>query len=228
VNAYLARLLAAAALGFGPALAAIAYATGAPGAFRSPEPGARLMVGATARVLWDAPPRAAGDAEAELVLSLDGGRTFPIRLTRDFAPDESAVLWRVPSLPTRAARIALRVGDDGGPEEERILIVSAEFEIASDDGAPSALEPLFPVRGEWRTEEARDPESSLPSPNLSGESPDGLRALPGRDPAVESPPGAAAPTRDASSRSAESVARSRVSSAAPPLSALRPAFPLRP
>lgn len=102
----------------------------------------------------------------ELVLSLDGGRTFPVRVTRDLSPSTSGLTWRVPALPSPRARLALRVGDSGEPPDEEILLVSEEFAI--EIGAVSRLEPTAFVRGELRTLEALEDGQSASLPDPSG------------------------------------------------------------
>jgi hypothetical protein len=61
----------------------------------------------------------AGAEEWEAFLSVDGGRTFPIRITPHLPIAESSFAWTVPDLPTPAARIRLRFGV-GGVERERV------------------------------------------------------------------------------------------------------------
>lgn len=122
----------------------------------------------------------------ELLLSIDGGRSFPVRLTRDLTPQTSALFWRVPALPTRHARLALRAGDCEEPAEERVILVSSEFAI-EEQGATGA-ESFHLVRGEWRTRDALDGPPPLPlSSGLRTESSEGLRATPCFDSAGESP-----------------------------------------
>jgi len=53
-------------------------------------------------------PATAGAEERELVLSLDGGRSFPIRLTGEIGPGDGVVSWRVPALPAEHVVLALR------------------------------------------------------------------------------------------------------------------------
>lgn len=145
------------------ALAALASRPVAAGvlAFSSPGPTAVLEAGTTVPVAWsfaaDGPPRF---GEMELILSLDGGRSFPIRVTRDLDPRTSALGWRVPALPTEHARLALRSGEGEEPEAEEIRLVSDEFAIASDTGAP--LETALFERGEWRLREATENRESGP------------------------------------------------------------------
>lgn len=125
----------------------------------------------------------------ELILSLDGGRSFPIRVTRDLDPRTSALAWRVPALPTGHARLALRAGEGEEPNNETILLVSEGFSIEADPGLP--LEATFVERGEWRLREALDGKEAgrIPAPPALG---DGAPALTtGRE-----LPAAAAPRRE--------------------------------
>ncbi len=50
--------------------------------------------------------------EWEAFLSLDGGRTFPIRLTPHLSSGTRSFAWRVPELAASDARIRLRFGDE--------------------------------------------------------------------------------------------------------------------
>jgi hypothetical protein len=152
-----------------------------------PGEGARLHPGAIVRVSWTSGARAEFD-EMELVLSLDGGRSFPLRVTREVSPAEDSVLWRVPRLPSEHARIALRAGRGENKESETIRTVSGEFTILAGAGEPP--EQLSRARGEWRTREAAagSPED-LPHGSLAAP-PEEMRAGPPPDGAVE-PPGSA-------------------------------------
>jgi hypothetical protein len=141
-TALVAAVLAAAAV---PVLAAESR-------FLYPAQGATLEAGRSARITWALSATGPQTSEMELVLSLDGGRTFPVRVTRDLDPGTRELLLTVPSLPASHARLALRGGDGGEPGEEEILLVSEEFSVAADPGPP--LEPALFVHGEWRTREA--------------------------------------------------------------------------
>ncbi len=107
-------------------------------------------------------PATAGAEERELVLSLDGGRSFPVRLTGEIGPGDGVVSWRVPALPAEHAVLALREG--GGGFEERIVAVSAEFAIVPGSGVPA--EALRFRDGEWKTREADASPDSLPTSAL--------------------------------------------------------------
>ncbi len=121
-------------------------------AFMAPA-GGRLQPGSYQLASWTLNGAAVrGKAEAELVLSLDGGLTFPIRLTARFAPDGQSAQWRVPGLPTEHGRIGLRAGNDGEPEEEDLLLLSEPFAIAAARDLPR--EELFAIDCELRTREA--------------------------------------------------------------------------
>lgn len=78
--------------------------------------------------------------EAEIVLSLDGGRSYPIRVTPELRPCATRFLWTVPALPTVHARLALRSGFEERDETETLRILSAEFRILRDpDGRVEQL-----------------------------------------------------------------------------------------
>ena len=125
----------------------------APEGFLSPSRADRLDPGAKVEASWSVgASELEGKNEMELVLSLDGGATFPVRLTGRIQPGDRLVEWRVPALPTEHARIALRSGNDEEGETESVLFVSEAFSIASTGGA--AAERLFPVGTELRTREA--------------------------------------------------------------------------
>jgi len=129
-----------------------AAARGSDARFVSPRLGQKLEPGSLIEVSWSLDGLGREPDEMELVLSLDGGATFPIRVTVNLDPSTNRLLWRVPVLPTREARLALRTGFDEEPSEETIQIVGPVFSILAGDRAP--LEELFGIRSEWRTREA--------------------------------------------------------------------------
>jgi hypothetical protein len=132
-------------------VAPAARLAGAESRFLYPEPGATLDAERSVRIAWSLDTSAPLGSEMELVLSLDGGRTFPVRITGDLDPQTRDLLLTVPALPAASARFALRAGDRGEPGDEEILLVSEGFSIAADPQQP--LEPALFVRGEWRTRE---------------------------------------------------------------------------
>jgi hypothetical protein len=114
-----------------------------------------LQSGEPLAVTWSVDPATIGDRdEMELVLSLDGGATFPIRVTGGLSTDARTLSWRVPALPTDRGVLALRVGDDGEDGRETIVAESEPFAIAADP--ESAPEILYAVAHEWRTRDALD------------------------------------------------------------------------
>jgi hypothetical protein len=123
-----------------------------PAGFATPGSGERLQAGSFAEVTWSLDGFGPQDEEMELLLSLDGGVTFPIRVTADLDTATRRILWRVPSLPTDRARLAIRSGAEGEPAQETIRLVGPAFSIFAAGTAP--LEELFAFRSEWRTREA--------------------------------------------------------------------------
>jgi hypothetical protein len=108
--------------------------------------------GSSVELRWSPACEPKGDRdtdEAELVLSLDGGITFPIRVSGEISPHASRFQWRVPALPSSSARLGLRTGDGGWEQMERIDVLSAPFAILPDpDGRP---EQLYSRGAEWWT-----------------------------------------------------------------------------
>src|SRR2546427_7419596 len=165
---------------FGCAIAALAQAR--PAELLEPVRGARLQPGAIVRVSWTLGASARREFdEMELVLSLDGGRSFPLRVTREVSPAEDSVLWRVPRLPSEHARIALRAGRGEKREAETIRTVSAEFTILAD--RDDSLAQLCRVRGELRTREPAGSSKDLPDRYLDASPAEMSAAPPSASPA---------------------------------------------
>jgi hypothetical protein len=125
----------------------------------------------------------AGVDERELVLSLDDGTSFPLRLTREIGPGESETSWRVPALPTEHAVLALREGGEG--LEEKIVAVSAEFAILPRPGLPA--EEIRFRDGEWKTREADAGGAPLQPLALGESGPERVRPLEDSPDAFEEP-----------------------------------------
>jgi len=122
-----------------------------------PAAGERLAVGTTATVRWTRLP--AEVDEFELLLSLDGGRSYAVRLTPRLDPATRELSWVVPNLPAEHARLRLRVGV-GGRELESAP--SAPFVILASRRAPPAT--LRFADGEWWTAAlAAPPPCELPA-----------------------------------------------------------------
>lgn len=101
-----------------------------------------VHAGETVEIRWDALPR--GVDEMELVLSVDGGRHYPIRLTAEMSGRENAFRWRVPNLGVREARLRLRAHHQGLEVESG---PSSEFTIVADASRPPELEQVH--EGQW-------------------------------------------------------------------------------
>ncbi len=115
----------------------------------SPPTFGTVRAGETARIEWRGLPR--GVEELELLLSIEG-RESPIRVTPQLAAEAGLLLWQVPNLPSRRARLAIRYGLDG---EEIEGEPGAAFEILPAAGEPPAA--LEFRRGEWWIQDsARD------------------------------------------------------------------------
>ena len=117
---------------------------------QAPAAGESLAPGSVVEVRWGSLCAAGMKAdEAELVLSLDGGATFPIRVSHELSPCETRYLWRVPVLATGRARLGVRMGHEGFGETEKIALVGGEFRILSDlDGR---VQQLYRRVAEWWT-----------------------------------------------------------------------------
>lgn len=87
---------------------------GSPARVETPAAGAEVVVGGLVEVVWRPVPREA--KEMELYLSLDGGRSYPLRVTPQLAPGLDRLWWHVPNLPSSTARLRLRVGIPGRGE----------------------------------------------------------------------------------------------------------------
>ena len=81
----------------------------------SPTAGQVLYPGEKVRVEWRSvpPPINLAGCEAEVWLSLDGGRTFPMVITPIMDPKAQYFYWTVPNFPTNTAVLDIRFGCDG-------------------------------------------------------------------------------------------------------------------
>lgn len=112
-----------------------------------------------------------GADEAEVYLSLDAGRTFPVRVTEERDPRRGSLSFRMPNLASGSAWLLVRAGGRrGGRRFETDLVSSGPFRLAPASGAaapaPWADRGLLRRRGdharvEWRAEE-RSPLLALP------------------------------------------------------------------
>ncbi len=143
----------------------------ASGHILAPAAGERLAAGSTAIVRWSDLP--AEVEEFELLLSLDGGHSYGVRLTPRLDPATRELSWVVPNLPADDARLRLRVGI-GGSEIESAA--SAPFRILGCQRAPAAT--LRFAAGEWWTAAlAAPPPSELPSREQRADLPGPTRSV---------------------------------------------------
>ncbi|HEY3569977.1 MAG TPA: hypothetical protein VGP73_18730 [Thermoanaerobaculia bacterium] len=115
----------------------------------SPRAGATLTAGSTVELEWT-PLAGLGEVEEwEAFLSLDGGRTYPVRITPHLDLDLRRVQWRVPDVATESARLLLRFGDE---RRETELELPHRFAIVPAPVPPPvaglALARVAPSRGE--------------------------------------------------------------------------------
>jgi hypothetical protein len=106
----------------------------------APLAGSTLAAGSTAELEW-APladfDRLSKVEEWEAFLSLDGGATFPLRITPHLDQDLRRIAFQVPPVPTGDARILLRFGDE---HRETAVVLPEGFSIVV---ASPGLEPAF-------------------------------------------------------------------------------------
>lgn len=112
------------------------------GEIRQPSGGQVLRAGEWAEVAWTPLPPAV--EEFELLLSLDDGASFAVRLTPQLDPAIGGYRWLVPNFPSRRARIQLRVGIDHYEIERP---AGEAFEILGETARP--LSGLRWLDGEW-------------------------------------------------------------------------------
>lgn len=94
-----------------PAAAAVIASSLTAVRFSRPGEGSALREGEIVEIRWSGVP---GDAdEIELLLSVDGGQHFSLRLTDELNSGSKSFLWRVPGLLTDSASLAIRMGIHG-------------------------------------------------------------------------------------------------------------------
>jgi hypothetical protein len=131
----------------------------APVRLAAPLHGATLQAGSLAVLAWepldsfdrlDRLDRLDRITEWEAFLSLDGGVHYPIRITPHLDRDLRRVLWQVPHIPTRHARLLLRFGDERKetgyelPERFAISGTASLFETLTASPASAPGEPARP------------------------------------------------------------------------------------
>src|SRR6266508_2812019 len=104
-----------------------------------------VRAGETATIEWKGLPKEV--EELELLLSVEG-RELPVRVTPQLAARAGTLVWRVPNLPSRRARLTVRFGLEGREVESAS---SAAFEILPSQNEPAAV--LVFREGEWCAQE---------------------------------------------------------------------------
>lgn len=160
-------------------VAAAAPAHGFGGKILSPSDGQAIPAGETFVIRWSA--LATDVEEMELLLSVDGGRSYPLRLTPQLDPRSGSFHWFVPNLPTDRARLRVRYGRRGAENDAE---PGGVFRIV---GAPLHAAEVRYHGGEWWT--------GMHAPlSASGLEPHETRVhLPGSGPALTFPAEAGAP-----------------------------------
>ena len=97
----------------------------------SPKPGQVLVPGQVVRIQWkaDFPNVDLTMCEAEVLLSLDGGRTIYMRLIESRNPTVQYFDWTVPNTPTNEAVLDIRFGCLNIYPETRSVQLQSAFVI---------------------------------------------------------------------------------------------------
>ena len=170
-----------------PLLAALVLALPAAPALAAPGPalawpGAEIRAGQTVELSWSELP--AGVEEMEILLSLDDGRHYSIRVSPELDAHERRYLWRVPNLPAARARLRMRLGTTSAEIETG---PTSPFRIAGASEA-SPTQPLFHEGTFWTGLEppgtgVTDPDVLSPVNHLDAASPGtAVAAAPPRTP----------------------------------------------
>lgn len=107
----------------------------------TPRAGVALAAGSTAEIEWAPVAGFAGlpkSEEWEAFLSVDGGATYPMRITPHLDSDLRRFHFQVPPVPTANARILLRFGD-----ERRETAVELPEQFAIQAAPAGVLEETF-------------------------------------------------------------------------------------
>jgi hypothetical protein len=126
-------------------------------------PPAEVRAGEVITLRWSDP--GPGVEELEILLSLDDGRTFPLRVSTELDAGERSLRWRVPNLPSGAARLRIRAGV--AHEEVEGEPTPAFRIVGAPGGADVAASPVH--EGGW-WERLRAPRGGA-SASLAGTAP---------------------------------------------------------
>lgn len=113
----------------------------------SPADGSELLADSEVTIGWEGVDLPTGVEEWEAFLSVDGGRTWPLRVTPHLDISIRRFKFRVPAFPTRDARLLLRFGDERTETEVELPQRFAISGALRRSAWPAALG-LSPRRGE--------------------------------------------------------------------------------
>lgn len=119
----------------------------------SPAPGAELAAGSRVTIEWEPLSLPAEVVEWEAFLSLDGGRTWPLRVTPHLDSSIRVFDFRVPAFPSKNVRMLLRFGDERTRMEEVEVEGPAGMSIVGDMSRDDG--PTLPLLAGARGEKAR-------------------------------------------------------------------------
>lgn len=111
----------------------------------APAAGAELEAGSVASITWEGLALPEHADEWEAFLSLDGGRTWPLRITPHLDISIRFFEFRVPDFPTHDARVLLRFGDE---RREVEMVAPQSFAIAHGPFRAAPAPRLVLSRGE--------------------------------------------------------------------------------
>jgi hypothetical protein len=144
----------------------------------SPAAGDELAAGSVAMIEWEELALPEHTVEWEAFLSLDGGRTWPLRVTPHLDISIRRFTFTVPDLPTAEARMLLRFGDErrevGMEAPQRFSIAPAAF-----------VAPRSRIRVLSRGERAREGDEGVVVWVKGSRSGGGLREVVAWDPVAE-------------------------------------------
>lgn len=92
-----------------------------------PASGAGITAGSAASIAWEASAVPANVEEWEAFISIDGGRSFPVRVTPHLDLAVRRFQWTVPDLPGAEISVLLRFGDE---QEEHRFVFPVRSRIA--------------------------------------------------------------------------------------------------
>lgn len=120
-----------------------------------PSAGEELAAGSFATIEWEGLALPEHVVEWEAFLSLDDGRTWPLRVTPHLDISIRRFTFRVPDLPSREARVMLRFGDE---RREVGMEAPQRFSIAP---AAASMTPRNRMRVLSRGEAAREGDEGV-------------------------------------------------------------------